>query len=106
LWTVTRSFVKWKAGNRTTGGSLVRPGDAADALAVNGRRRETTMTAIATPIMIARNAPLDLLIFMPSGLVSNVGPRRGLTCHAAGYTRVEASRSLYGSFLAGNLTIH
>jgi len=41
----------------------VRDDDLADALAVNGRRRETMVTATATRIVTARNAPLDPLFF-------------------------------------------
>ncbi len=53
------------------------------------------VTATATRIVTARNAPLDPLIFTPSRLVSNVGSRRSRTRHAAGYMRVHASLSLY-----------
>src|SRR5690242_15098586 len=89
------SLVKWKAGKRTTGGSPVRPDGDANALAVNGRRRETMVTATATRIVTARNAPLYPLIFTPSRLVSDIGSWRSLTRHTAGCIRVYASLSLY-----------
>ena len=82
LRTVTKSFVKWKAGKRTTGGcSVCQDGDA-DALAADGRRRETMVTTTATAIVTVRNIPLDLLIIIPSCFGSKVGPLRTLLRHA------------------------